>query len=90
MMLAQGLYEGKEIGKEGSVGLITYMRTDSTRVSEDALTEVGHGDRSLRQGVSARQANIYKSKKDAQDAHEAVRPTSVLRTPESSKVSGRR
>ncbi len=40
MMLAQGLYEGKEIGKEGSVGLITYMRTDSTRVSEDALAEV--------------------------------------------------
>ncbi len=40
MMLAQGLYEGKELGKEGSVGLITYMRTDSTRVSEDALTEV--------------------------------------------------
>ena len=40
MMLAQQLYEGKEIGKEGLVGLITYMRTDSTRVSEDALTEV--------------------------------------------------
>ncbi len=89
MMLAQGLYEGKELGKEGSVGLITYMRTDSTRVSEDALTEV-------RQFVSDRygkdaqppyayvpeKPNIYKTKKDAQDAHEAVRPTSVLHTPE--------
>ena len=45
MMLAQGLYEGKELGKEGPVGLITYMRTDSTRVSEDALTEVRGIDR---------------------------------------------
>jgi len=84
MMLAQGLYEGKELGKEGSVGLITYMRTDSTRVSEDALTEV-------RAFVSERYGqefvpgspNVYKTKKDAQDAHEAVRPTSVLHTPES-------
>jgi len=84
MMLAQGLYEGKELGKEGAVGLITYMRTDSTRVSEDALAEV-------RAFVSERygptyipaSANIYKTKKDAQDAHEAIRPTSVLRTPES-------
>ena len=84
MMLAQGLYEGKEIGEEGSVGLITYMRTDSTRVSEDALAEA-------RAFVTERygptylppSANIYKTKKDAQDAHEAIRPTSVLRTPES-------
>ncbi len=84
MMLAQSLYEGKELGKEGSVGLITYMRTDSTRVSEDALTEV-------RSFVTERYGeaylpgspNVYKTKKDAQDAHEAVRPTSVLRTPES-------
>ncbi len=84
MMLAQGLYEGKEIGKEGSVGLITYMRTDSTRVSEDALSEV-------RSFVTERYGadylpsspNVYKTKKGAQDAHEAVRPSSVLRTPES-------
>src|SRR5579875_1985521 len=84
MMLAQGLYEGKEIGKEGSVGLITYMRTDSTRVSEDALSEV-RGFVSERYGKEymPESPNVYKTKKDAQDAHEAIRPTSVLRTPES-------
>ncbi len=84
MGLAQGLYEGKEIGKEGSVGLITYMRTDSTRVSEDALAEV-RGFVSERYGKEylPESANIYKTKKAAQDAHEAIRPTSVLRTPES-------
>jgi DNA topoisomerase-1 len=84
MMLAQGLYEGKELGKEGSVGLITYMRTDSTRVSEDALAEV-RGFVTERYGKEyvPSSPNIYKTKKDAQDAHEAVRPTSVLRTPES-------
>ncbi len=84
MMLAQGLYEGKEIGEEGSVGLITYMRTDSTRVSEDALTEV-RGFVTEKYGAEylPGSPNVYKTKKDAQDAHEAVRPTSVLRTPES-------
>ncbi len=85
MILAQKLYEGVELSKEeGSVGLITYMRTDSTRVSQDALDEV----RALitdRYGADYKpaQPNTYKSKKDAQDAHEAIRPTSVLRTPES-------
>src|SRR6185312_8858044 len=84
MMLAQGLYEGKEIGKEGSTGLITYMRTDSTRVSEDALTEVrGFITERYGQPYVPGAANIYKTKKDAQDAHEAIRPTSVLHTPES-------
>src|SRR5271165_1460337 len=83
MMIAQRLYEGVELGKEGAVGLITYMRTDSTRVSDDALTEV----RELiaeRYGPEFRPAtpNIYKGKKDAQDAHEAVRPSSVRHTPE--------
>ncbi len=84
MMLAQGLYEGKEVGKEGSVGLITYMRTDSTRVSEDALAEV-RGFVAERYGKPylPDSPNVYKTKKDAQDAHEAIRPTSVLRTPES-------
>jgi DNA topoisomerase-1 len=84
MMLAQGLYEGKELGKEGAVGLITYMRTDSTRVSEDALAEVREfvGER-YGQEFLPKSPNIYKTKKDAQDAHEAIRPTSVLRTPES-------
>ena len=85
MMLAQKLYEGVELGKdEGAVGLISYMRTDSTRVSNDALDEV----RAMitdRYGVDYRpeKPNFYKSKKDAQDAHEAIRPTSALRTPES-------
>jgi DNA topoisomerase-1 len=84
MMLAQGLYEGKEIGKEGSLGLITYMRTDSTRVSEDALAEV-RAFVSERYGAPYLPAtpNLYKTKKEAQDAHEAIRPTSVLHTPES-------
>ena len=84
MALAQRLYEGMEIGKEGSVGLITYMRTDSTRVSGEALEEARsfirqrYGDSYLPQ-----HPNIYKTKKDAQDAHEAIRPTSAARTPES-------
>ncbi|MGH9619886.1 MAG: type I DNA topoisomerase [Bryobacteraceae bacterium] len=84
MGLAQSLYEGKELGAEGSVGLITYMRTDSTRVSEEALAEV-RGMITERYGKEylPGSANIYKTKKDAQDAHEAIRPTSVLRTPDS-------
>lgn len=85
MMLAQKLYEGVELSKEeGAVGLITYMRTDSTRVSNDALDEV-RTMISDRYGVNYRpeKPNFYKSKKDAQDAHEAIRPTSALRTPES-------
>jgi DNA topoisomerase I len=83
MMLAQRLYEGIEIGKEGAVGLITYMRTDSTRVSDDAIRDVRdyiterYGSEFLPAG-----ANVYKSKKDAQDAHEAIRPTSMAFAPE--------
>jgi DNA topoisomerase I len=84
MMLAQQLYEGKEIGKEGLVGLITYMRTDSTRVSDDALTEVRGmiGERYGKEYLPEA-SNVYKTKKDAQDAHEAIRPSSALRTPDS-------
>ncbi len=84
MMLAQRLYEGVELGKEGAVGLITYMRTDSTRVSAEALGEV-RGLISERYGARylPESPNFYRSKKDAQDAHEAIRPTSALRTPES-------
>lgn len=84
MMLAQKLYEGVELGSEGSVGLITYMRTDSTRVSETALAEVRdfvgtqYGPAYLPE-----KAVHYRSKKDAQDAHEAIRPTEVARTPDS-------
>jgi DNA topoisomerase-1 len=83
MRLAQGLYEGVELGEEGSVALITYMRTDSVHVSSDALAQV----RELipqRFGANylPEKPNFYKSKKDAQEAHEAVRPTDVARTPE--------
>ena len=82
MMLAQRLYEGVEIGKD-SVGLITYMRTDSTRISEDAIRDVRHyiGER-YGQEFLPESPNVYKSKKDAQDAHEAIRPTSMAYTPE--------
>jgi len=83
MSLAQKLYEGVELGEEGSVALITYMRTDSVNVSNDALAQV-------RELIPARfganylpeKPNYYKSKKDAQEAHEAVRPTDVMRAPE--------
>ncbi|MFQ5723540.1 MAG: type I DNA topoisomerase [Terriglobia bacterium] len=84
MMLAQRLYEGVELGEEGSVGLITYMRTDSTRVSQEALGEV-RGLIPKRYGSEYLPAapRSYKAKKGAQEAHEAIRPTSVERTPES-------
>jgi len=86
MQIAQGLYEGVDLGKDdgGSVGLITYMRTDSTRLSPDAVqaTREFIGQRYGAQWVPA-QPNIFKSKKSAQDAHEAIRPTSVEFTPES-------
>src|ERR671939_1884367 len=84
MMLAQKLYEGVELGTEGSVGLITYMRTDSTRVSEAALNEAREFI-STQYGAAylPEKAVHYRSKKDAQDAHEAIRPTDVSRTPES-------
>jgi DNA topoisomerase I len=84
MMIAQHLYEGVEIGAEGSVGLITYMRTDSTRVGEAALAEVREFVRG-QYGANylPEKAVHYRSKKDAQDAHEAIRPTDVTRTPDS-------
>ncbi len=84
MGLAQRLYEGVELGAEGSVGLITYMRTDSTRVSEDAIKEVREfiGDQ-YGAGYLPEGPNYFKSKKNAQDAHEAIRPSSATRDPES-------
>jgi DNA topoisomerase-1 len=84
MMVAQKLYEGVEIGAEGAVGLITYMRTDSTRVSETALGEVRDfvGTQYGAQYLPEK-AIHYRSKKDAQDAHEAIRPSDVSRTPDS-------
>jgi DNA topoisomerase I len=84
MMLAQKLYEGVELGPEGSVGLITYMRTDSTRVSDAALGEVrDYIQRQYGADYLPDKAVHYRSKKDAQDAHEAIRPTEVSLTPDS-------
>ena len=78
MLIAQQLYEGIELPGEGAVGLITYMRTDSTRVSEQALTEVREFiGQQFGADYVPEKPNIYKAKKDAQDAHEAIRPTSM-------------
>ncbi|GAA0495524.1 type I DNA topoisomerase [Salinibacillus aidingensis] len=86
MMLAQQLYEGIDLGKkEGTVGLITYMRTDSTRISNTAKQEAAEF---IETSYGKEYLGSYKKKKDsegAQDAHEAVRPTSVNRTPQSLK-----
>ena len=84
MTVAQRLYEGKEVGSSGSVGLITYMRSDSTRVSDDAIGMVRDyiGASYGRDYLPGRPVR-YKSKKDAQDAHEAIRPTFVEHTPDS-------
>ncbi len=83
MSLAQKLYEGVELGDEGSVALITYMRTDSVNVSNDALAQVRDFiPERFGSNYLPEKPNFYKSKKDAQEAHEAVRPTEVSRTPE--------
>jgi len=86
MRIAQSLYEGVEIGSEGSVGLITYMRTDSVNISEVAQKESAQyikekfGDDYL-----PKTPNLYRSKKGAQEAHEAIRPSSTYREPEQIK-----
>ena len=86
MMIAQRLYEGVELGEEGSVGLITYMRTDSTRVAPEALTEVReYIGKEYGAPYLPESPNTYKEKKEAQAAHEAIRPTSVMRHPEQIK-----
>jgi DNA topoisomerase-1 len=83
MQLAQQLYEGVELGSEGAVGLITYMRTDSTRVSNDALGAVRqHIQTQYGKNYIPGKPNTFRSKKGAQDAHEAIRPTSLEYTPE--------
>lgn len=84
MILAQQLYEGIDIGESGTVGLITYMRTDSPRVAPEAITEV----RSLIKNKFGKEylpdePNIYKVKKHAQEAHEAIRPSLISRDPQS-------
>lgn len=86
MMLAQQLYEGIDLGKQGTVGLITYMRTDSTRISETAQTEArtyiteAYGTEYI--GTEKKKET---KKSNAQDAHEAIRPTSVMRKPDELK-----
>src|SRR4029079_16927105 len=90
MQIAQKLYEGKELGAEGLVGLITYMRTDSVRISEDALTEVRtYIGEKYGPDIVPEKPNYYKVKKaaQAQDAHEAIRPTSTAFDPERIKDS---
>lgn len=85
MGVAQRLYEGVELGNEGTVGLITYMRTDSTRVSPDAIAEAREFIGKLGAGYLPAKPNEFAGKKQAQaqDAHEAIRPTSVKFTPDS-------
>jgi DNA topoisomerase-1 len=86
MTLAQQLYEGIELGEEGPVGLITYMRTDSTRIAKEAQEEAKEyiTERWGKEYLPTEQ-RVFKSKKGAQDAHEAIRPTSVRRTPDQMK-----
>ena len=83
MMIAQQLYEGVELPGEETVGLITYMRTDSTRVSDQALAEVReYVGTKFGPDYVPEKPNIYRAKADAQDAHEAIRPTSMQYDPE--------
>ncbi len=86
MMFAQRLYEGKSVGKEGSVGLITYMRTDSVNLAKSALEEaqIAIKDKFGKE-YGLDKPRYYKGKKGAQEAHEAIRPTSLLRYPEKVK-----
>jgi DNA topoisomerase-1 len=86
MAVAQGLYEGVELGSEGAVGLITYMRTDSTRVGAEAQQEAREliASKYGKDYVPA-EPPVYKSAKSAQEAHEAIRPTSALREPDAIK-----
>ncbi len=84
MGVAQRLYEGVDIGAEGTTGLITYMRTDSPRVAPEAIVSAREWiGKELGTQYLPDSPNVYKGKKDAQDAHEAIRPTDAARTPES-------
>jgi DNA topoisomerase-1 len=86
MMIAQRLYEGVELGEEGSVGLITYMRTDSVRVAPEAIQEVReYVGKEYGVPYLPESPNFYKEKKEAQAAHEAIRPTSAMRHPDQIK-----
>jgi len=86
MSVAQKLYEGIELGEQGAIGLITYMRTDSVRVANEAQVEAGDFiEKQYGKDYVPKKPNVYKSKGSAQEGHEAVRPTYVTRTPESLK-----
>lgn len=83
MNIAQGLYEGVDLGNEGPEGLITYMRTDSVRIAPEALEEArGFIYKTYGQEYLPPQARFYSTQKSAQDAHEAIRPASLHHTPE--------
>ena len=84
MSVAQGLYEGVKVPQKGSVGLITYMRTDSTRISEEAR-EAAKKQIEKHYGKEYYENRYYRTKKDAQDAHEAIRPTYIDLEPEQIK-----
>lgn len=87
MSIAQKLYEGIEIGEEGAVGLITYMRTDSTRLSDDAVSACrDYIEGRFGKNYLPKSPNVYKKKGRAQDAHEAIRPTSLERPPSKMKA----
>ena len=86
MQLAQQLYEGVELGAEGQVALVTYIRTDSVRISDDAQREaLSYISNTYGADYCPKKPNVYVTKKGAQDAHEAIRPISLERTPESIK-----
>ena len=83
MLVAQGLYEGVELGSEGPVGLITYMRTDSVRASDNAIAEArGFISENYGGTYVPKRPNVFKVKKSAQDAHECIRPTFPSRHPD--------
>ncbi len=87
MRIAQQLYEGVEVGKEGNMGLITYMRTDSTRISPTAVEEArDYIVSEFGLAYYPETPRVYGNKEGAQDAHEAIRPTSILREPERVKA----
>ena len=88
MQIAQQLYEGVELAGEGLQGLVTYIRTDSTRISDEALLSVREMIKNTYgEPYLPAEPNIYKSRKTAQDAHEAIRPTDISRRPEAIKSS---
>ncbi len=83
MMIAQRLYEGVDLGTEGSIGLITYMRTDSTHIAQEALAACrAHIQKEYGDAYLPEKPNVYAASKDAQAAHEAIRPTDLAYTPD--------